>query len=270
MRVMMSLRAARYISWLLISIVLVPYLSCGAFAAQKGKVPIQTVVLYPLDNTTGTDNEPVVAELDTFLQNGLVTNPNYRAVAYSERLPAVQRLLTMQPEKKSLTAGPFATDSAAIERAVTLGKSMSADLLVVGSVTKYAFDPNEGTALVTMTINVLDGKTGKTVRPETTITGAATKPSGSQSVSETAIRSEVVKDAGRKAIEEITGQAYQTPVQDDQAVTSNAKKSKKSWIPMLLLSLGVGLLLGGGGGGGGSSSSGDSGMDNPPPPPFVP
>jgi chaperonin GroEL len=64
-----------------------------------------------------------------------------------------------------------------------------------------------------------------------------------------------------RIISEITGEPYQTP---GEPVAKVRKSNKKSWIPVLLLSLGVGLLLGGSGGGGDAATP----TDTPPPIPF--
>lgn len=175
-------------------------------------------------------------------------------------------MVSLQPDKKGITAGPFSTDSVALGRAVALGKVMLADMLVVGSVDRYEFNQDRGTALITVKAQVLDVKTGKPVPPRIVVTGSAAKPADMEGVNQATIRQEAVKDAGRKLIKEITGEEYQAPV---VPVITKKKSSKKSWIAMLLLSLGVGLLLGGSGG---STTDGSApangGIEPPPPPPF--
>ena len=266
MRMMVSLRALKCLAWLVASITAVPYLSVAALAARLENVPVQSMVLFPLDTDDNAANTQIAADLNAFLKDGFSMQGKYRVVVYSERLPAVRRLVSLQPDKKGITAGPFSTDSVALGRAVALGKVMLADMLVVGSVDRYEFNQDRGTALIAINAQVLDGKTGKPVPPRIVVTGSAAKPADMEGVNEATIRQEAVKDAGRKLIKEITGEEYQAPV---VPVITKKKSSKKSWIPMLLLSLGVGLLLGGSGGGttdGGSVPNG--GTEPPPPPPF--
>lgn len=261
MQTMVRLRAARYLALLMVSTVAIPYLACGALAARPSESVVQTVVVFPLDDATTAGNPEVVADLDAFLGEGLAVCERYRVVTYSERLPAIQRLVAMQPEKKADTVGPFSTDPVAIRRAAMLGKAMAADLLVVGALNKYAFDEEKATAEVTVGIDVLDGPTGNIIEA-IAVTGRANKPAASATATEASIAAEAVNDAGRKIIEEITGEEYRDPG-EMRAALHGKKKSKKSWIPMLLLSIGVGLLLGGSGGGGGSESTPDSPPDPP-------
>ncbi len=267
MGMMVRLRALKCLAWLVASITAVPYLSVAALAARRENVPVQSMVLFPMDTDDNVANTQIAADLNAFLGDGFSAQRKYRVVLYSERLPAVQRLVSLQPDKKAITAGPFSTDSVALGRAVALGKVMLADMLVVGSVDRYEFNQDRGTALITVKAQVLDAKTGKPVPPRIVVTGSAVKPADMEGVNQATIRQEAVKDAGRKLIKEITGEEYQAPA--TPVIVTKKKSSKKSWITMLLLSLGVGLLLGGSGGGtsdGGTAPNG--GTEPPPPPPF--
>lgn len=257
MKMMVRLRAARCLAVLLAGIVAIPYLSCGAFAAQtKGNLS-QTVVFFPLGKAAGVAKTSVVDELNTFLEESLTANNGYEVIVYSERLPAIQRLLAMQPEKKDITSGPFTPDAAGISRAAALGKTMSADLLVLGAVNQYVFDSNTSMAQVTVSVEVVDGVTGRSILP-ITVTGRADKPANGLSASEINIASEAVKDAGRKIVEEVTGKKTVEPVQKAEV---NSKK--KSSLPWLLLALVFGAVLGGGGGGSASSGDGDPDTNTP-------
>ena len=261
MQLMVRLRAAKYLTMLIISLMIVPYLGCGVLAANSNK-EVQTLVLFPLDDSIKSTASPkVVAALDGFLEEALSSYKGYRVVAYEERLPAIQRLVAMQPEKKPDTVGPFSTDSVAVSHAAMLGKAIASDLVVIGNVSKYLYDETAGTTEITASIELLDGATGKSIRP-IMVSGRAAKAAGVDTANEAYLSSEAVKDAGRKIYEDITGEKYTEP---DKNAASGNKGKKKSWIPMLLLSLGVGLLLSGGSGG---SSSGSTGPENPPPPPL--
>ena len=265
MEVMARLRSAKYTAWLLLSIFVVPYISCGAAAAQRSDATVQTVVLFPLDDLTGNTNSRIAAELDAFLRESLAAYHGYKVVVYSDRLPAVQRLVAMQPDKTSATEGPFSTDSVAISRASMLGQAMSADLVIVGSVKEYAFAAQEGTAKIAAEVEVLQGDTGRSIMTAK-VTGQAVKPADAEGVSEARLASEAVRDAGGKIFREITGEEYTEPAKPK--IAGAKEKKRKSWVPMLLLSLGLGLLLGGSGGSTSSSGgSSASGLDNPPNPP---
>ncbi|MGB9587889.1 MAG: hypothetical protein ACPL7O_06870 [Armatimonadota bacterium] len=267
MRIMYVLRRARWLGWVLAWSTLVPYLATGVLAAQ-GERPSQTVVLFPLAMSGSGSRSEIAAELTTFVSKGVANSRQYIVIEYNDRLPAVQRLIQMQPEKKSATVGPFSDDPASIEKAAMLANAMSADLFVVGTV-EYSFSERDSVAQVIASLQIMDAKTGKIV-DTVGVTGRATKPSDTAVVGETAVASEAVKDAGRKIVKAITGKDYKEPLAAMEPVTPSVrnKNSKKGWLPLLLLSLGVGLLLGGSGGGGddGGSAPG-GGIDTPPPPP---
>jgi len=269
MHTMVRLRTAKWLAWFVVGATAIPYMASGALAATKSdEMKPQSVVVFPLGKAAEVTKSQLVAELNAFLVQGMASCRGYSIVEYTERLPAAQRLATMQLEKKSATTSLFSPDPAGIARATVLAKAMAADLFLVGSVDNYEF--KEDVAKVTAAVQVADAKTGKVVQT-IVVTGRGTKPSATASVAEPSIASEAVKDAGRKIIGQITGQEYKETRQAQPVQVVSKKSSKKSWIPLLLLSLGVGLLLGGSGGGdnggGGGGNGGDSGLEPPPPPP---
>lgn len=261
-------------AWLMITIVAIPYLSAGAMAATRAESVPQSIVVFPLDAGAAVTDSRVVSELNAFLKDGLSANPRYRSVTFSERLPAVQRLVSLQPDKRTATQGPFASDEAAIGRAGMLARAMSADVYVVGSIDRYAFDASVGTADVSGKAKLYDGRTGRFIR-DVPFQSHAVKPASETGASETKVRRAAVNDAGRKLVKGITGDEYQEPRPVTTTMVAAEKSSKKSsWIPALLLALGVGVLLGGSGGGsssggGGSTSPAATDGDAPPAPPNV-
>jgi hypothetical protein len=267
---MCVLRRAKWLVWVLVGTTLMPYFATGALAASEARTR-QTLVLFPLAAEGSTIQSEVATELTSFISRGLTSSKQYTVVEYNVRLPVIQRLIQMQPEKRSATIGPFSDDEESVEKAAMLAKSMSADLFIVGSV-DYSFSEKDEVAQVTTSLQLVDAKTGKKI-DTIAVTGRATKPSATAAVSEATIASEAVKDAGRKIVKAITGEEYKDSPLAMQPVTPTIreKNSKKGWLPLLLLSLGIGLLLGGGNGdnGGGDSSGGSTGgVDVPPPPPF--
>ena len=263
MQMMVKLRAARCLAWLLASAIMVPSLVSGAMAEKLSVPSAPTVLVFPLDSPDEKAASQIAADLNGFIREGLVAKGTYRVVEYTDRLPAVKRLVAMQPEKKDKIAGPFSSDSAAISNAVDIGASMSADLLVIGSIDKYSFT-EDGKAEVAATVQVIDGKTGKPVRT-IAVTGQASKPVGTEVTSEASLAALAMKDVGRKIVSDITGQDYNETSTQMAAITQKGTK-KKSALPWILLFLGVGLVVGNGGGG--SASAGSGGTDLPPDSPF--
>jgi hypothetical protein len=266
MDIMERLRKARRMAWLLLSAITVPYLSVAAVAAPKvAATAPKSVVIFPMETAEGVANVQVASDLNILLRDALASSPKYQVVVYSERLPAVQRLVAMQPDKKGLTSGPFTPDAAGIEKAVTLGRAMSADLVLVGVVQKYSFNDKTGTVDITVSALLVDGNTGKTVQQLPIVgRGVGKAKTATEGVSEAVVQRDAVKDVVRKVMKAITGQDYQEAVQTATIVQKGGKK--KSSLSVLLLAVGLGLLLGGSGGG--SSPATTGGTDPPPIGPF--
>jgi hypothetical protein len=269
MDMMIRLRTARRLAWLLASAIAIPNLSVAAMAAPKSPAPpaARSVVVFPMESAADVTNANIGEAVNTQLRDALSTYPGYRVVIYSERLPAVQRLVAMQPEKKSLISGPFTSDEVGTAKAMALGKAMSADLLVVGAIEKYSFNDTVGTADVTVSVQLIDAVTGKVVQTVNVTGRGVGKTTRMEGASEAAVQRDAIKDAVRKLMKVATGMDYQVPVQGSTAVMQSNKSKKMGWVPLLLVSLGVGLLLGGTGGHGSSGSSGDTGGADPPPGP---
>ncbi len=270
MRVMERYRGIRCVAWMMTVLFATPYLASAAVAASSKDVLRQTAVIFPVGSMvteTGDSAKAAKAaeQLSLLLQRGFAGYPKYISVEFSERLPSVQRLAANDVDGKKLVAGPFAGDPDAMKRAVTLAKSISADVAITGTLDFYTFDVQKGEASVTATVQVIDVKSGKSAN--TTVTGRAAKDAETPDSTESALVGLAVRDAGKKIMDQITGGNYDATQQNPVAVVpTEKKKSKKNWLPMLLLSLGVGLLLGGGGSDGGSSDGG-GGYDQPPDPP---
>jgi len=269
MLMMQRLRTARFLAWTLTCLVATPYLASGAFAAEKPKGDIftQSVVLFPLDNLAGEKYAKLATEVTTQIACGIEANPRYTVIQYSDRLPAIQRLISTQPEKKVSTGGPFFSDPGAIQRALELARAMSADIAMVGSLDTCKWDPAKKQATVMGTLEWYDTRTGKKI-DTLSATGIRTRPMGDETSSEDTVIMEAASELVQKMVSAVTGEEYKAvQAPPTKAATGVSKtKSKRSWLPMLLLSLGVGLLLGGAGGGG-DSGGGTSGDESPPPPP---
>lgn len=268
MQMMKTLRTNKFLAWVLVVVVSIPYLASGAMAAEKPApdIYIQTVLLFPLDNLAGEKYAKLATELTNQLARGIDANPRYTVVEYSERLPAVQRVLSTQPEKTVPTGGPFFSDAKAIARALEMARAMAADIAIVGSLDGCKWDPQKGQATVMGTLEWYDVKTGRKI-DTLSATGISARPVTDPGTTEDVVAMDAVQALAGKMISAFTGEEYkvQTLVTEKPKVTATKPKSKKSWLPMLLLSLGVGILLSSGGGGGADGAAG--GDESPPPPP---
>lgn len=267
MRTMVRLRCVRWIAWAIVVQFALPYMSSAALAASSREVLRQTAVIFPagsmeMDSPNAAKAAKAADQLTDLLQRGFAGYPKYLTVNYSERLPSVQKMISTDPESKKVIAGPFAGDPDAMKRALTIAKATSADVAITSTLDFYKFDAGKGEVAITATVHVVDVKSGKSY--DTTVTGRAAG-TGGEDAAEGVLAEGAVRDAGMKLMEQITGGQYDAAQQGTVVVASAEKRSKKNWLPMLLLSLGVGLLLSSSGG---SSDSGTSnGADPPPNPP---
>jgi hypothetical protein len=261
---MIRRRVAKYIAWFMGTALVTPYVSSGAVASATAREPLvtQTVIVFPIDNAAGSAGANVADAMTACIHDGFVAREGYRVIAYSERLPAVQRLAKLDPDKASLIAGPFHTDARGISNAVMLAKPMLADLVVVGSLDRYAVS-DQGVAELGVSVDLIDAETGNTVR-SVTATGYSGKILVSAIGQKLSLADQAVADAGGKVVSAITGQNVQTPTATNapRGTVRHSGKSKQSWLALLLLAIGAGVLIGNG------HSSGSSSGDVPPGPPF--
>lgn len=257
MELMVKLRTARFLSRVLAIAILMPYLATGAFAA-KAVTPARTVLVFPLDNLAGDASARVAEELGNYIKSGIDASGVYRVVSYSEELPGIDRIVRMQPEKKAVLAGPFYGDAAAVSNAVSVGRELSADLMLVGSLDKCEMS-GSNVSQVVATVQLVDAQTGKNLKT-VQVTGRAQK-GGAGSSPTTA-----VQDAGHKIVDGLVGYNYQDTATAQENPIPKKHSTAASWLGVLAFSVGVGLLVGNSHSHHSGSSSG--GSDNPPPSPF--
>jgi hypothetical protein len=255
MRNIITSKPVKCLIWVLLFQFVTPYLACGVAYAEE-YMP-KTVLFFPLDNNGAKSVPQVVAELSNAVRNGMNSDPRYRVVTYSERLPAIQRIVKLQPDVKAVLEGPYSADSTAISRAAAVGKLMAIDMVAVGSVDKYQVG-QDGQVNITASIMMIDAATGKNLRT-IAVSGKGIRPVGIQ-VPESAVVADAIKDTSRRIVLEITG--------NDQGLayaSQPSKKSGSSWLLYVLAALGIGMLIGkSGGSSGGGGDIPDPGVPQPP------
>jgi len=259
-----TMRIVKSVARFMACALLLPYASCGALAARAPKVETQTLVVFPMDYSANPSSTQVAEELTKAIRKALSSVPKYVVIAYSENLPSVERMVKMEQEKSHILSGPFYSDRKAIGNAVAIGQSMSADLVVVGTVDKYNVS-EKGIAELGATVELVDSHTGKTIR-SVVVTGRSGDPSAAQAYlsKQSGPESEAVSDTVKKIVSGISGEDAQTaPQQTPPTEQPKKKKSNNLWWGVALLGLAIGLLAGNHGGSGGGSSS-EPGI--PPPP----
>lgn len=264
MELMVRLRSFRWLAGVILGIVIVPYLGTVALAAKTTATPARTLILFPLDDNTGVTKPKLVKDLGDALHESLCAFPKYQVVRYDYRLPAIQRFIAMQPDKKVTAEGPFSGNPTAVGRAISFAKLMSADLALVGYIEKYSFSDSQGAVEIIATIHILDVRTGKSLET-VPIIGRAARPAGEITGTEDTIAIVAVKDVVRQVVEKLGGPSDITATKEQK---QEARRSnKKAWVPWLLLSLGVGLMLGGGSSGNGGAADAGSDVEPCPLPP---
>jgi len=233
-----------------------PYM-CMPAGAKTVATPLQqTMVVFPMDNSAGEAGVQVAEDLTAFIRGGLAAHPTYEVLTYSQRIPTIQRLVKLEPEKNQVLDGPFHTDRTAIANAVALAKAMSAQLIVVGSVDRYVVS-DQGVADLVSTVEVIDVATGKTIRT-VVVTGKSGRAPAGSSLAQAPIATQAIADVGAKIVSGIIGSTEPT----QQAVNTQTKKKKNyTWLAAVLLAVGIAVVSGSHG----SNSSSEPGPPNPPP-----
>jgi hypothetical protein len=251
MQLMSKLRTARFLSLLTATAIMVPYLATGASAAKAQSKPAPKMVLaFPLDNPAG-DGGQVASSLNESVNSAMESSGMYRVVSYSEELPGIDRLIRMQPEKKASLSGPFSGDPSAVANAVAIGKELSAELVLVGSLDKYSVS-DKGVATVVATLELVDVQTGKVLKVAQA-SGISNEQAGAPSLATV----QAVREVSRKLVMGLIGFDYQKPEVAQSTKSAKKHSNKTVWIAAILVGVGVGLLCS-------HHSSSSSGVDGPP------
>ncbi|MHB0913472.1 MAG: hypothetical protein ACYC2Y_08500 [Armatimonadota bacterium] len=238
---MRKLRTVRYLAWVVATVFAVPYIAGGALAAtETASAPQKTMLLFPMDGGKVADSK-LAGDLGDLVEAGLAAYAGHRVVVYSQRLPAVQRIERLQPEKSALLEGPFYGSQAAVNNALALGKTMAADIVVVGEVDVITTSGN-GVTEIGATVELIDTETGKPVNT-VVVTGKSNDPSVATVLKESGAGAAAVTDAAQEIISAITGSEYTKPAPPSED-KSSVRRKKNAWVSVLLLSVAVGLLVG--------------------------
>ena len=150
----------------------------GLFKSRSKKnvvvIPSQSLVLFPFDQGEAAETpEEYGGEVAAYLRTMLAGNSEYAVFLYSDRLPPIRRGRDDNSLKTSDIKPPFTGgDEEARARSLKLARTLAADFYLVGAVDGYEFDPAGKTAEVTLTAELVDGKTGK-IKGRFVVTGMA-------------------------------------------------------------------------------------------------
>lgn len=229
--------------------------SLGAAVPQQA-VPRQSLVIFPLATTAIPDAqrqnvEQYASDLLVLISEGLTASKKYTVITFDERAAAIQRALREQKVTEKEITQPIDTTASGTALAVKLADLLGANVALIGSVDAYQYNLDKGEANVTVTLRMIDVRTGKT--RDTTVTGTATRIQGQPGQTELAIGIAASYDAAEKLLAgiasvsstELTDAIEAEPVQPVEEPAP--PKKKKDLIPMMLGAMVLGFLISGGG-----------------------
>lgn len=259
---MIRIRQMRLVSYIAVMLLVVMYVVPTACVAKEARKPVppptKTVVIFPFHDEAQSPLDTLGKDLPDSIQTSLSATGSYRAFAFSERLPSVQRAVIETTLKKDDLQGPFGTDPAQLAAALKISHELASDQILVGSIDSVKVDSANKKAEVALTAILADGKTGESLKT-IAVTGEA--PATVQPMSDKDLVALAAGDAVAKLTREIAP-VVQQPV-EEPVVSRKRSSGGRKLVFSLLLGLAVGLIATSGNG---SSDSGTP--DNPPPVPF--
>ncbi|MEN6358373.1 MAG: hypothetical protein ABFD83_14970 [Armatimonadota bacterium] len=165
----------KYCGWLIIGLILILGVAAvgsadaGLFGLFKSKkkaskdIVVQSLVIFPFDNNVGVDKLPVSFgdDMASALRSILAENEQYWVYYYTDRLAPVRRAKDDNELKPTETTPPFTDNS---EKCLKLARLLAADYLLAGSVEDYRIDSTRKSAQVTVSVNIMNTKTGKVIK----------------------------------------------------------------------------------------------------------
>ena len=134
----------------------------GLFKSRRKSeppVPKLSLVVFPFDQESTADvPDDYGRELASYLRTVLLGNPKYAVFLYSQRLSPIRRGSDDNSLKTTDVSPPFSEDKA---KPLKLARTLAADFYVVGMVDDYQFDAAQKVARMTLSAELVNGKTGK-------------------------------------------------------------------------------------------------------------
>lgn len=204
---MASLRSSLCI--VMISMLMFMLIAVTCVNAQTTKAGVQTVLVFPLDNDTGTEGSQAAIDISAKLADGLSANGNFETEMYSSRLPSVQRLVATNPEKKISTSGPFAGNAKAIADTYAISNAAGVNLAIAGTLDKFSLN-DKNVYEASVTILIFDMKKKDTM--QTVVASASADTSAN-----------IIQQIANRVIEQITGKPVSTTANQASVPSSEGK-----------------------------------------------
>ncbi|MBI2844314.1 MAG: hypothetical protein HYX78_13010 [Armatimonadetes bacterium] len=236
------------------------YIAPTVSIAKGGKpvaTPAKTVVIFPFVDEAKSPVEALTEDLPKSIQSELSSSGAFRAFAFSERLPSIQRALMENTLKKDDVEGPFGIEKDNVANTLKVAREMAAELILVGSIDGATADVANKKAEVTLTAVLANGRTGTPVK---TIAVTGSTPDNVSATDANDLISQAAGQAVASLVKEIVPQGV---VIEKPVVEKKRSSGFRKLLLPVLLGLAIGLVASSGGDDGGSS-----GGDAPPPVPF--
>jgi len=222
-------------------------LQCTQASHGADMVRKESLALFPLAVGSGIATSKVeyvqqyANDLFLLINEGLAETRCYSVVPFDPRVASVDRAMREQQITEKELAQPIDTTIEGAAKAQKLATLISANLAMIGSVDVYDFNESKGEAELTVTVQLIDVRSGKVSTVAATGKGKGAQGGQTEEVAGVAATYEVAKkllvDIAAANPVEATGIAVAQP--------SQAKKSR-GLIPAMIGAIIVGFLIGSG------------------------
>lgn len=159
-----------------------------------------SVVIFPFDQTEVTRVPTAFGEyIAADLRNMVSESNRYSVILFRDKLAPIARARAENSLRPEDVVAPFGEDKS---KAVKLTQMLAADLLIIGTVDDYQLDRAAKTAVITLSAQLIDAKSGKVLKV-LTVTGRT--PESAQNGEEEELRDLAKGDAVNKLGAEIVG-----------------------------------------------------------------
>lgn len=262
-----QMRMASYLAMLLIITMYIAPTAGIAKSASKVAIQTKTVLVFPFEDTANSSIETFSEDLLDSIQTAISTSGMLRAMAFSEKLPSVQRSVRELALRPDDVKGPFGTDKDQIASALKIGREIAADFVLIGTIDEIKADATGKKAEITLTAVLADVRTGESVK---TVAVTGQTPDNTTSTIEADLIAQAAGNAVAMMTREVVSAGQTVAIQgvtEGNAPVIKKSKKKSSFLRKLLIPLVIGVAAALISSSDDDNNDGDE-IDNPPPSPF--
>lgn len=230
---------------------LIAVLGTVLVAIMMGNCASQAVVVFPFAVGSGVPASKTelakqyADDMLTLICEGFRQTQRYSVVLFDPRVASVKRAIVEQLMTEKEAIQPIDTTSEGVARARKLANLIGADVAMIGSIEDYTFNEKTGEAVLTVTAEMIDVRTGS-IEP-VVVTGRAKKAGDRSDQTEEAIGISAAYDAADKILTSVASVSSSELTGTQNSGQASVKlERKKSLIPAMLGAILLGYLLSGG------------------------